>query len=78
MNTSRCQSAGIIILCDKPRPREKDGHQFEGPAGGTATAAGQLQIGDRVTWLARWNDGKPSKIVTSRSASLTTFPGTSR
>jgi hypothetical protein len=37
----------------------------KGPAGGTTTAAGALQIGDRVTWLAEWNYGEPSK--TSRS-----------
>ncbi len=45
----------------------------EGPAGGTATAAGALQIGDRVTWLTGWNYGEPSKIVKVRE--LDDLPG---
>lgn len=28
--------------------------------------AGELQIGDRVTWLAGWNYGEPSKIIKVR------------
>lgn len=35
----------------------------EVPAVCTTTAAGDQQIGDRVTWLAGWNYGEPSKII---------------
>lgn len=38
----------------------------EVPAAGTTAAAGELQIGDRATWLAGWNYGEPSTIINVR------------
>jgi hypothetical protein len=35
----------------------------EVPAADTITAAGELRIGDLVTWLAGWNCGGPSRIL---------------
>ena len=43
----------------------------EAPAGGTA--AGELQIGDRVTWLTGDRESETSKIVGVRDAAG--FPG---
>ncbi len=42
-------------------------------AGTTATAAGELQIGDRVTWLTGDRESETSKIVGVRDAAE--FPG---
>jgi hypothetical protein len=41
---------------------------IEAPAAGTTATAGELQIGDRVTWLAGWNYGEPFKIVKVRDS----------
>jgi hypothetical protein len=38
----------------------------EAPAADTTATVGELQIGGRVTWLAGWNYGEPSKIVKVR------------